>query len=121
MKRSMFQIYVKNSLEAVRFYQEAFGAALAADHKDATGSHYEHAELDICGQILAVSEGDRAVGGNMQFCLHFTKSDKDKVLSAYETLKQDAVRMNPPDSCDWSSCVFGGIDKYGINWCIFTD
>jgi uncharacterized glyoxalase superfamily protein PhnB len=52
----MMQIYVKNNIEAVKFYQRAFDAPLAAEYKSGDGAYYEHAELDLFGQILAVSE-----------------------------------------------------------------
>ncbi len=33
MKRSMMQVYVKNSDQAVPIYQNAFGASLLCDHR----------------------------------------------------------------------------------------
>lgn len=119
MKRTMMQIYVKGSIEAAEFYQRAFGAPLVADHKNQDGTYYEHAELDVFGQIIAIAERECKTGENMQFCLHFDLDEKEKVLKAYEVLKEDAINMAPPDSCVWSPFVFGGIDKFGVNWCIF--
>jgi PhnB protein len=120
LKRSMLQVYVKGSVEAVELYQRAFDAKLGLTGKNADGS-FMHAELDVYGQTLAVSEADdKTIGNNMQFCLHFHLRDKDKVTKAYEALKEDAIKAYPPDSCDWSPYVCGVIDKFGVNWCIYT-
>jgi len=116
------QVYVQGSAEAVALYQKAFDAALVADFKNQDGS-YGHAELDVYGQILAVSEAENRRrarrGNNMQFCLHFDAQDKDKVTKAYEALKEGAHKAHPPDSCGWSPYVTGIVDRFGINWCIY--
>ncbi len=119
MKRSMMQIYVKGSAEAVEFYKKAFDAKLV-DGQMENGVYY-HAELDVYGQIVAIAERECPVGANMQFCLNFDLDEKDKVAKAYEVLKTDAIKMNPPDSCGWSPYVFGGIDQFGVNWCIYVN
>ena len=73
MKRSMFQVYVRGSNGAVPFYQKAFDASLLDSYLNSDGTYY-HSELDVYGQVLAVSEltlGVEPAGGNaMQFCLH---------------------------------------------------
>ena len=118
LKRSMMQVYVVGSGEAVELYLKAFDARLQfpAQRQD----RYDHAELDICGQILAVSEASgHTIGDNMQFCLEFHARDKDKVAKAYDILKEGAIKALPPDSCEWSPCAAGIIDKFGVNWCIY--
>jgi PhnB protein len=120
LARTLMQVYVKGSVEAVALYQKAFDAKLGLTGKNADGT-YMHAELDVYGQIVAISEADdKSVGDNMQFCLHFCAGQKDKVLKAYEVLKEGAIRVLPPDSCDWSPCVVGVVDRFGVNWCIFV-
>ena len=123
MKRTMMQIYVKNSIEAVEFYSKAFDAALVADYKNEEGTFYYHAELDIYGQILAVSEDidNRPVGGIMQYCLHFEKGDKDKVTKAYEVLKEKAIKIDHPlGPVNYSPHMASLVDRYGVYWCIYS-
>lgn len=50
------QVYVKNSIEAVRMYCEAFGAEATLEMKNTAGDEYEHCELSVNGEpFLAVS------------------------------------------------------------------
>ncbi len=122
MLRSMMQVYVKGSIEAVRLYQKAFDAKLVSEHKNDDGS-YLHAELDIYGQILALSESveDQNIAGNtMQFCLHFGEADKELVVKAFRELEQDALIFSPLGPCFFSSCMVSFIDKFGVNWCLFA-
>ena len=55
MLRSLFQCYIRNSLEAVEAYRTAFGAELTSQTLSAEGVNI-HTELDLGGQILAISE-----------------------------------------------------------------
>ena len=118
------QIYVKGSIEAVQFYQKAFGATLVADHKNEDGTYYMHAELDLFGQILAVCEDtdSRECGSKMQFCLHFEGNEKDRVTKAYEIMKKDAEMIDHPlGPVSYSPHMASFIDKFGVYWCLFTD
>lgn len=122
MLRSMMQVYVKNSNEAVQLYQKAFDAKLVSEHKNDDGS-YLHAELDIYGQILSLSESreEQNIAGNtMQFCLHFGETDKHLVEKAYRVLEQDAQILSPLGPCFFSSCMASFIDKFGVVWCLFA-
>lgn len=88
----MMQVYVKGSKDAVPFYKKAFGATISNIHKNEDGS-YMHAELNIFGQILALSESlnESSISGNtMQFCLHFTESESNIIKNAYEVLSDNA-------------------------------
>ena len=123
MLRSMFQIYIKDSIEAVEFYQKAFDAKLVAWDKNEDGS-YMHAELDIFGQILALSEalpeaGERNSGNTMQLCLHLGAGNEEIVKKAYEVLKEGAQIHTPLGEMFFSPLMFGLIDKFKVNWCVF--
>lgn len=121
MLRSMMQVYVKNSFEAVQIYQKAFDAKLISEYKNDDGS-YMHAELDVFGQILAVSESEEenTIHGNtMQFCMHMGKGNLNKIHKAYEVLNEDAIVLYPLGPVSFSPCMFGLIDKFGVNWCLF--
>lgn len=128
MKRSMMQVYVIRSNEAVALYQEAFDAVLLCSYPNEDGTLL-HSELDIQGEILAVSErnseyaiiGEETVTGNvMQFCLHYGEGNEDKVRKAYEVLKPDAEIRMPLAPCDYSPLMTDLIDKYGVRWCLFV-
>ena len=121
MKRSMMQVYVKGSVEAVHTYQKAFDAEILELYPDGKGG-YAHSELKIYGQVLAVSEQTKeSVSGNsMQFCLHFGEGGEAYVQKAYAVLKEDAVIDNPIGPCDYSPCMFSLVDKYGVFWCLFV-
>lgn len=129
MFRTLMQVYVTGSVEAVELYKKAFDAELGSAYKHENGSYY-HSELNVYGQILAVSErmgmGQAvdvpAVTGNvMQFCLHFTPKEKDCVTKAYEVLKEGAEILFPLGPCDYSSYMTDLIDRFGVRWCLFTD
>jgi len=118
------QIYVKNSIEAVEFYRRAFDAPLVGDYKNEDGTYYEHSEIDVFGQILAVAEDleNRPDGNKMQFCLHFEKDDKDIVTKAYDVLAENAKNIDHPlGACSYSPHMASLTDKFGIYWCIFTE
>lgn len=122
MLRSIMQVYVKASVEAVQLYQRAFNAKLISEHQNEDGS-YLHAELDIFGQILALSESteEKNITGNtMQFCLQFNEADKELVEKAFRVLEKDAQILFPLGTCFFSSCMVGFIDKFGVNWCLFV-
>ncbi|MFV0392905.1 MAG: VOC family protein [Coprobacillaceae bacterium] len=123
MKRTLMQVYVKNSREAVLTYQKAFDAKLGYNVKNDDGSYY-HSELDVYGQILAVAQmpdnKQTLITGNvMQFCLHFKDTEKSCIDKAYETLKLDATILVPLGPCDFSDYMTDFIDKYGVRWCLF--
>ncbi|MDR0910763.1 MAG: VOC family protein [Spirochaetaceae bacterium] len=121
MKRSMMQIYVKGSVEAVEFYQKAFSARLGFNGKNDKGE-YIHAELDVYGQTLAISEGVRKSGEQMQFCLHFYSDERNNVKKAYDVLKEGALKIDqPPGACMFSPYMTSLIDKFGIYWCLWID
>lgn len=128
MKRSLMVAYLKRSDEAVPFYQHAFGAELVATYLNSDGTYY-HAELDIEGQILAITErnegnaihpGETISGNIMQFCLHYGQENEAKLRSAYEVLKTDATIITPLAPCEYSSLAVDLIDQYGIRWGLFV-
>ena len=123
MHRSMMQTYVKGSDKAVALYQKAFDAELVASYPHADGT-FMHAELNVYGQILAISEApeneERITGTTMQFCLHFGKGKEELVQKAYNALKDGAKILYPLNPCEYSTLMVDLIDKYGVRWCIFV-
>jgi len=119
----MMQIYVRGSDRAVELYQKAFDAELVASYPHSDGT-FMHAELNVYGQILAVSEAlkdeEKITGTTMQFCLHFGEGKEDLVLKAYNILKNGAKILYPLSTCDFSELMVDLIDIYGVRWCIFV-
>ena len=122
MLRSMMHVYVKDSGQAIQFYQKAFNAELLCSYPD-NGEPLSHGELNIYGQVFALAElsDDSAVTGNtMQFCLEFGKGKEAVVQEIYDVLKDGAKIIHPLGPIDFSPLLGGLIDKYGVNWCIFV-
>jgi uncharacterized glyoxalase superfamily protein PhnB len=124
MKRTMMQIYVKGSGEAVELYLKAFNATLGFNVKSSDNTFY-HSELDICGHTLAVAEANdgmdkRITGNTMQFCFHYGEGNEAMVKQAYEILKEGSEILFPLGPCDFSSLCADFIDKFGVRWCLFV-
>lgn len=123
MKRILMQAYVKGSAEAVELYIKAFDATLGYHVKKSDGTFY-HSELDICGHILSVAEADNdmdpsTTGNTMQFCFHYGEGEEDKVIRAYDALKEGSKILYPLGPCDFSPMMADFIDKFGVRWCLF--
>jgi PhnB protein len=117
----MMQVYVKNSDQAVPFYQNAFNAKLVCRHEHENGT-IAHAELDVYGQIVAICETleeETTTGNTMQFCLHFGEGKEAQVRSIIEKLS-DGGSFTYHGPIDWSPLLAEMIDKFGVNWCIFV-
>lgn len=112
------QVYLKGSAEAVELYQEAFGATLEYNVKNADGSYF-HAELFVDGEFfLAVSETDNGSSAGiiplMQFGVEF--EDETGVVNAFEVLKTGANITLPLGKLPWSDLCASLVDKFGVNW-----
>ena len=122
MERTLMQVYVKGSVEAVELYQKAFNAELGYNVKNEDGAFY-HSELNVYGQIISVAErtgDDGSIPGNtMQFCLQFSKEEEDLLRQAYDTLTDNAEILFPLGPCDYSDHTADLIDKFGVRWCLF--
>lgn len=121
MRRTLMQVYVQGSVAAVEMYQKAFDAQILGAYPDGHGG-YAHSELDVHGQIVAVSEQAQApvAGNTMQFCLHFGEGGEAHVERAYAVLKEGAAIHVPLGPCDYSPCMFSLTDRFGICWCLFV-
>lgn len=120
MKRSMMQVFVKESREALELYTKAFDGEVLCAYPDGKGG-YMHAELKAYGQVIAVSEiaGEVLTGNTMMFCFEFGEGGENFIKKAYEVLKTGAKIENPPGKCDYSPCQCVLTDKFGVTWCLF--
>jgi PhnB protein len=119
----MMQINTVGSDKAVELYKQAFDAKVGAAYLNDDGITYAHVELDVFGQCVAIMElpsGTMLTSGNtMQFCLHLGVGNADTVKNAYEVLKDGAEIHSPIGECPFSPLMFGLIDKFGVDWCVF--
>lgn len=121
MKRSMMQVYIKNSAQALDFYADALGAYLVCKHFNVDGT-VAHAELDVYGQILAICETlepEAATGNTMQFCLHFGDGTEALVRDVIDKLSEGG-NMQFYGPTDWSLLMADIVDRFGIRWCVFA-
>ena len=123
MERTLMQVYVKGSPEAVELYQKAFNTTLGYHVKQEDGTFY-HSELNVYGQVISVAErtdnDDSVTGNTMQFCLQFSKEEEDLLKKAYDILSDNAKILFPLGPCDYTDHMADLIDKFGVRWCLFT-
>jgi len=122
MYRSAIQVFVKESNKALEFYQKAFDTEAICIYPNSDET-LMHAEIDIYGQIMMISElmEESAVTGNtMMFCLHFGEGKEDIVQKIYDALRDEAKSVSPLEPCPYSPLNAALIDKFGVQWCIFV-
>lgn len=120
-------LYIKDSIEAARFYCDAFNMTIGYHKKLANGT-YLHAELEKDGKsIFAVSEyADDDIHGAMLAARMPTMSlginlDTDTELShAYEMLIDGGHIIRSIGPLPWSPRSADVVDKYGVCWYIFV-
>ena len=123
MRRTLLQIYAKNRTEAFNFYKDAFNAEIGFCDKAEDGSII-HAELNICGQSIAVGEiyhekEETSSGNTMQFCMQFEPGEEHIIERAFEKMKDEGKILKPLGSCFFSPLMTDIIDKYGVHWCLY--
>jgi uncharacterized glyoxalase superfamily protein PhnB len=120
-------LYVKDSLEAVRFYCDAFGMTIGYHAKNEDGT-YLHAELEKGGcSIFAVSESDDAATRDAMLKAKWptmslgVNLDTDEELNhAFEVLSRGGHILRPMGSLPWSPSAADVVDKFGVCWYIFV-
>jgi PhnB protein len=120
-------LYVKNSVEAVEFYMEAFGMTLGYNAKNDDGS-FLHAELRRGEKtIFAVSENNdeeivrATLASNRPTMEYGINLDNDEELHhAYKILVEGGHILRELGPLPWSPCSADIVDKYGVCWYIFV-
>lgn len=112
-----FGLSVKNSVEAVKLYQEAFGLELGYHMKNSDGGYF-HSELSKDGVGFAVveAEGEVSVGNVVQ--LGITLESENEVQRAYELLSKDGIIIESLAPLPWSPLAGVVIDRFGVSWYI---
>ncbi|GKX66728.1 VOC family protein [Inconstantimicrobium mannanitabidum] len=122
------QAYIQGTVEAVEFYQRAFGATLGYNVKNDDGT-FMHAEINLDGQLLiALSEASSSVGienikrysptdyPTMNFSISL--ENEEAVKKSYEVLIEGGNILLPIGPLPWSACCANVIDKFGVFWYI---
>lgn len=122
-------LYIKDTIEAVEFYKEAFGLTLGYNEKFPDGT-YMHAVLLRDGEeVFAVSESKNDDFVNVMLASSLKESrptmsysltfaSEDEVKKAYSMLTSGGNVLLPIGSLPWSSCCAEVVDKYGVYWYI---
>ncbi|WP_438433735.1 VOC family protein [Gorillibacterium sp. sgz500922] len=122
-------LYIQNTVEAVKLYQEAFGLTLGYQVRFPDGT-FLHAELQKDGsEVFAVSEcrNDAFVATmrasslqesrpTMSYSLTFANAEE--VENAYTLLAEGGTVLFPLGSLPWSACCAEVVDRYGVYWYI---
>ena len=120
-------LYVKNSVEAVEFYIEAFRMRLGYNVKNSDGS-FLHAEL-LKGEesIFAVSENnDEEIVRSMLASKQPTMSyginldNDDELNHVYKILVEGGHILRELGSLPWSPRSADIVDQYGVCWYIYV-
>ena len=120
-------LYVKNSVEAVEFYIEAFGMTLGYHVKNSDGS-FLHAEL-LKGEetIFTVSENNdeeivRWMLASKQPTMSYglNLDNDDELHHAYKILATGGHILRELGSLPWSPSSADIVDKYGVCWYIYV-
>lgn len=117
------QVYVKNSIEAVEMYCDAFGAEVTFEIKNEANDAYAHCELSVNGEpFLAASEAANpcdisVIHKEKRETMTFNVSEmgsEEAVHKAFTVLSAGGVVINPIREVPWSKCCATVIDKYGV-------
>ena len=109
-------IYIKDSAQAVPFYQEVFGLTLGYHVKNADGSFF-HSELYSGNQaVLCLAEAFEAQPANNLVCLGMTLENADAVRRAFSQLRDGGTVRMQLTSLPWSPCCAEVVDRYGVWW-----
>lgn len=109
-------LYLKNSLEAVELYKEAFGFELGYYVLNSDGNGYFHSELNKNGepQFCVVEAPEHPAGNPVQLGVDFqSREELEKALSLLKT--GGTVKM---ELCElpWSPCAAEVVDRFGVDW-----
>ena len=119
--------YVKNTLEAVNFYMDAFGMTLGYNAKHADGT-YLHAELQKEERtIFAVSENsDTEIVRSMLAARQPTMScgvnldNEEEMKHAFKVLSEGGHVIRELSPVPWSPLSGDVVDKFGVCWYLFV-
>ena len=109
-------LYVKNSIEAVEMYKEAFSLELGYHMLNPDGTYF-HSELLSGGkEMFSVVESSESKCTANPVQIGVTFDDKAQLLNAFDILSNNGNVMMEVGELPWSPCAAEVIDKFGIRW-----
>jgi PhnB protein len=120
-------LYIRNTIEAVALYQQAFGLTLGYHEKFEDGTYMHATFCEGSEEVFAISEcrNDAFVELMLKANLKtarpamsygLTLESAQAVEKAFELLKVGGNIMMPLGTLPWSACCAEVIDRYGIYW-----
>ena len=119
--------------EAIAFYEEKLGARLVMrlrykDNPDATAPAPEaladkvmHAQLDIGGSVVLLSDGHGAEGPNFQgFALTISAPSAEEVDRLFAALTEGGAVVQPPQKTFFSPRFAMAKDRFGVLWIVLA-
>ncbi|NLV58805.1 MAG: VOC family protein [Clostridiales bacterium] len=124
-------LYIRDTVQAVEFYKEAFGLTLGYHEKYPDGSFLHGALLRDGQEVFAVSESrndafvQTMLASNlkdarptMSYSIDF--GSKEEVEKAYALLAKEGTVLLPLGSLPWCSCCAEVVDRFGVYWYLWT-
>ena len=102
------------SEEAIDQYVKAFGAEVGVKIPYPEEEHKKglrHAEIIIHGQRVMLNDEDY---GTPDLIVIF--EDKEELMHTYEIMKEGGEVTAPMMETDYSPCVVGLTDRFGVKW-----
>lgn len=120
-------LYVRNSLEAAKFYCDAFNMTIGYSAKNENGT-FLHAELEKNGKsVFAVSETTDElfrekvlVAKQPTMSLGIDLDNNEELYYAYSEVIKDGHILRSIGELPWSPCSADVVDKYGVCWYIYV-
>lgn len=96
-------LYIKNTNEAVVFYQEAFGMTLGYNEKFPDGSY-----MHVAHKISPIVS------------LGISFVTENEVRQAYDYLMREGIAYREIGELPWSKCSADVLDKFGVYWYLYV-
>ncbi len=106
------------SEEAIAQYVQAFGAEVKVLIRHSEGEPQKgvlHAELNIHGQRVMLNDND--LGPPALVVIY---DNKEELMHSYEILKEGGNVTAEMIETDYSPCVVGLRDRFGIDWALMV-
>ncbi|MCL1983832.1 MAG: VOC family protein [Methanomassiliicoccaceae archaeon] len=119
MKISPYLQFNGNCVEAIAFYEKAFGVK-AEVYKEA--DLISHAELDLGDGHIGLSDTPPGEGksdlGNGGVSISVLLESVKEVKDLFEELSKGGKISERPEATDWCECFCTFYDKFGVNWSV---
>ena len=124
-------VFIKNTIEAVDFYTEAFGLTLGVFEKNPDGTYMHAPLLKGDDEIFCLSESSNEPLLEMMLTSTLDKNRPimsygidfktvEELKKAYEMLIEEGTILFPLGKLPWNTLGADVVDKYGVYWYIYV-